>query len=295
MFGWYDKLEKAVYDSIVNVFARAAEDSINMVLDLFSGIHSAAQKVLEYDFIIQAIIYAQSVAIVLLAVKIAFESMNTYILRISGDATADPGGILIRAMVSAAIISAVPWILAFLYRIGTALTEDLSNLPGNDPMAGASDNVYVELLNYLLVDSVNYLIFMAIGILVVVILSVVIVLQMAIRAAELALVGIVGPFMAISLNSNMFGVWWKKLITLILAQAVQILMLRLSFYVFHRLFFDAKIIDIVIFIGFLWVTVKSPKILEQFVDSTGLGKFVGGTAQSAGTMIMMRKMFTRGV
>lgn len=287
-------MEDGIQGIIIRIFSDIAEAAVNFMLQILGGIHSASINVFEYDFVLKGILLAQGIGIMLLAIRIAYESLVTYILRISGDATADPGGLLIRAMVSVAIIGSMPWLPIYVYRIGTAVAADISRLPGNDPAEGLDTNVFLSLLQDGFALPLT-IIFMAVLIIVSVVMILIVIIQMSIRSAELAFIGILGPIMAIGLNSNLFGQWWKKLISIVLAQAAQLLTLRFSFYILHALFFNFDVMAFIFFIGFLWVTVKSPKILEQLIDSTGLGRFVGGVGMAVSSRMMMRRVFTRGI
>ena len=243
----------------------------------------------------QAILYSQAIAGTLLAVKVAFEAWTTYILRQNGDPDADPGGLLFRSVSAAAFISAVPWLVRWIYQFGTNVASDVAKLPGVDYESAGGP--MQELLDMLIAQS-TYPIFTAIGILFSLILFVIILIQAFIRAAEIAVAAVVGSFMALGLtnpSSSAFSSWMKELISLSMAQAVQMFMVKVSFFTLtYFSFAGIPLLNLLLFCGFLWVTYRSPAILKQYVYSTGVGRAIGSTASNVGSMALMRKVFTRG-
>lgn len=284
-----------VQEAIENFFKKIIEQAINMFLQFLAAINGMSGEVLNLPVVNSAIIYSQALAGTILVTKVAYEAWMTYVMRMNGDPDADPGGLLIRSTASAAIIGGMPWLVKWLYQFGTAVSNDVAKLPGVDYTSAASP---MEKLLDMVVANNTFVFFTFLGVIFAVVIFIVVLIQTFIRAAELAVAAVVGSFMALGLtntSSQSFGTWFRELLTLSLTQAVQMFLIKVSFFTLTEFSFGGiPLFNLFLFCGFLWVTYKSPSILKTYIHSTGVGKAAGGAAQSAGTMMMMRKMMTGG-
>ncbi|MGG2201884.1 conjugal transfer protein TrbL family protein [Paenibacillus validus] len=284
-------IEKAIED----FFKKLVEQAINLFLSFLAAINGMASQVLDMPVVTQGILYSQALAGTILITKVAYEAWVTHILRQNGDPDADPGGLLFRSASAAAFIGGVPWLVKWMYQFGTTVAGDIARLPGVDYSSAGSP--FEALLDMVVAQS-TYPLFMAVGVLFALVIFIVILIQTFIRAAELAVVAVVGSFMALGLtnpNSSSFSSWFKELMSISMAQAVQMYLVKVSFFTLtYFSFAGMPLFNLFLFCGFLWVTYKSPSILKQYVYSTGVGKAAGGTASSVGSMVMMRKIFTKG-
>ncbi|MBJ6360506.1 conjugal transfer protein TrbL family protein [Paenibacillus sp. GCM10012307] len=281
-----------INEAIENYIKGIIEQGINFFLQFLNAINGMAGEVLGLPVVTQAIIFSQALAGTILVSKIAFEAWMTYIMRMSGDPDADPGGLLIRSMASAAIISSMPWLVKWFYEFGTAVAGDVAKLPGVDLQNAATP--MERLLNMATGGGGQFIFFVFLGIIFAVIVFIIILIQTFLRAAELAVAAIIGSFMALGLtnsNSQAFGAWFKELLTLCMAQAIQMVLVKISFFTLTDFNFGGgtALFSLFLFCGFLWVTYKSPSILKQYIHSTGVGKVAGGAAQSVGSMVLMRR------
>lgn len=125
------------------------------------------------------------------------------------------------------------------------------------------------------------------------ILFLVMLFQMTIRFAELAFAFVFSQlFIAsnMSENFNMLPHFWRNLISIIFTQAVQVSML----YIMSNLFANVDIWQpksIFLAIGFLFITVKTPTIMKEFMYSSGSGKLFGGV--STGAVSTIAREFVR--
>ncbi|WP_000916249.1 conjugal transfer protein TrbL family protein, partial [Bacillus thuringiensis] len=72
-------------------------------------------------------------------------------------------------------------------------------------------------------------------------------------------------------------------------------MLKLSFEALKTMVYkDFPIMSLFLFLGILWVAIKVPKTLQNWVHSTGTGRMATGVAQQAATAVIMRKAMTKG-
>ena len=296
-----------VEQAIENFLQKIVEQAINMFLTFLAAINGMASDVLSMDVVKQGIGYSQALAGTILVTKIAYEAWTTYVLRQNGDPDADPGGLLIRSILSAAFIGGMPWLVPWLYKFGTTVANDVAKLPGVNYDSASTP---IESLLSATISSGSSIFFIFLAVIFAVIVFIIILIQTFIRAAELAIAAVVGSFMALGLtnsSSQAFSSWFKEMLALALTQAVQLFMIKVSFFALATFQVDGgkhatfqvdggnPLFRLFLFCGFLWVTYKSPSILKSYIHSTGVGKAVGGAAQSVGTMMMMRKMFTRGL
>jgi hypothetical protein len=284
-----------ISDAVEFFLEQVVDGMFSMIAGLMVNISSSAILVLELELVKQAIIYSQVIAISLLTLKIVFEGTHTYILRQSGDPDSDPGGILIRAAQSIAIITAVPWLVRNLYMFGSTVANDVSKLPGVDYKTTA--NPLKALWDVYSATSGPTITLFAIGIIIGLVMIIVVIVQSFIRAGELAVIAVVGAWMSVSLggtNNGVFVTWWKELLAISLTQAIQIFLIKVAFSALVPGAFGLTVANnpftaLLLFIGILWVCIKSPSILRSYIHSTGTGKVAG----QAGSMVIM-KMAMRG-
>jgi hypothetical protein len=250
--------------NLINFFTTGYAGSMSVIGSVF------------HDANVQHIMFAvQGFALAVLAIRVGYEILNTYLLHMAGDGTADPKGVLFRTAKAAAFIMGVPWVIGYLLQISISLANDVNTI-GSVSISGNSITLF---------DPVN-LVSAGIGVilltLVALVIWVLINLQMACRAVEIGVLAMAGPLMAIGFVSPAEGLgaaWWKELVVQMMAQPLQILMLRLSLIQMGLSSITGA--GYFLIIGWLWVTYKSPKIVQQFALSTGIGGAVGGAAQTA--------------
>ncbi|SFX75258.1 hypothetical protein SAMN04487866_12241 [Thermoactinomyces sp. DSM 45891] len=120
------------------------------------------------------------------------------------------------------------------------------------------------------------------------VMMLVICFQMSIRSAELILLLILGPFcIATNVNSeyNLFPVWWRHLLSTVFTQALQVLMIVLmtTFFVETR---AANLENFVFAIGFVFLIIKAPGFLKEWMYSTGSGRAAAGATIGAASTVM---------
>jgi len=267
------------------------DSAISLFLSLLNGINAITVVVLDLPIVNKTIVYCQGVAFSIVAVKFGYEVWYNHILRQDGDPDADLRGVLIDFAKAIGMIGAVPWITKQVYVLGTAFASDIANLDGaGNPLSQTSS--LVTLLTNIMVSATTGLLIIAVAVLAALIIFLIVLIQAFIRAAELAMVAVAGTLMALGLtnsSSQMFQTWWRELLSLSLAQATQILLLKIAF-VTLTIGTPNPFLNLMFFTGFMWVTYKSPSVLKQFIYSSGVGSAVGGAARSIGSMALMRRM-----
>ncbi|MEC3018352.1 conjugal transfer protein [Bacillus cereus] len=281
-----------ILDKIFNDWINGA---VEFFLKILAQIAGASVYVLELDIVKQAILYTQVVALAWVVAVVAFQAIYTYILRINGDSGADPVGLIKGAGQSVAVICSIPWIVSYAYKFGTQMALDVAKLPGAKWEKSTS-----ELKNTfdLITKSTTVIpLFVLIAVVVAVVAIIIVLIQTSIRAAELAYAAVAGPLLATGLvtNSGMYSAWWKDILAISLAQASQLFMLKLSFEALKTMVYkDFPIVSLFFFLGIIWVAIKVPKTLQNWVHSTGTGRAATGVAQQAAQAYVMRKAMTKG-
>ncbi|MEC3269018.1 conjugal transfer protein [Bacillus thuringiensis] len=281
-----------ILDKIFNSWINGA---IEFFLKIIAEIAGVSVYVLELDIVKQAIIYTQVIALSWVVVVVAFQAIYTYILRMNGDSGADPMALIKGSGQAVAVICTISWIVSYVYKFGTQMAVDVAKLPGAKWDKSTSE---IKQTLDLIAKSTSVIpLFVLLSVIVAVVAIIIVLIQTSIRAAELAYAAVAGPLLATGLvtNSGMYSAWWKDVLAISLAQASQLFMLKLSFEALKTMVYkDFPIMSLFLFLGILWVAIKVPKTLQNWVHSTGTGRMATGVAQQAATAVIMRKAMTKG-
>lgn len=285
-----------IQDSIEKFISNLVEGCIEIFLQVLNGMNSMTVTVLDMPIVNSSILYSQALAGSILAVKFSYELWYNNVLRSNGDSDADVQGVIMRLGQAAAMMISVPWITKEVYMWGTAIASDIALLPGTDANSGGL--LLKTLFMTMLTGSGPVGMLIGVTIVFAIVVFLLILVQTFIRAAELAVVAIVGAFMALGLtnpNSQSFQGWWKELLNISFAQVIQLVLIKCSFFALAIPQGDGypPIVSVMVFAGFIWVTYKSPTILKQYIHSSGVGRAAGQVAQQAGSnasMLVMRKL-----
>jgi hypothetical protein len=269
---------------IIQFLTNSLDSIMGLCLSLFVSVTSISNTLLESVIIKNAITYTQELATVLLVIKILSDIYKTYMANMAGDqADMQPSQFVLRGIAALLFIWTMPYIVGEMLKIGNLITADVSVLSGETydvktyvdgmkAMAMEQINSAVVGLEMVNLTGVIFAIFLGVCL-------VIIVFQMAKRSVEVAIMAVIGPVFSVNLASqdqSLYKNWFKHLMIVCASQAIQILMLRITFYATtHQaeLVFGAKGNPIVILmlIALLIFTLKAPKFLEQFTYSSGGG------------------------
>jgi hypothetical protein len=251
--------------------------AINFFTANYTGILQQSGAILQDRNIRTVMFTVQAFALAVLVVRVGYEILNTYLLHMAGDSTADPKGVLFRTAKASAFIMGVPWAVGYMYQISISMANDVGSVgalqPASNPFTSAASMLAGGEIVFVLMLLVAFIIYILINI------------QMACRAVEIAVLAMVGPLMAIGFVSpteGLGGAWWKELVVQCMAQPLQVLMLRLALIAMGNGTINLNGVTVFFIIGWFWVTYKSPKIVQQFAMSTGIGSAAAGTAQTVG-------------
>lgn len=277
-------LSDLIWDGLNQALTNIYNGLLNSLSGGMVNSMSAAMQILDSAYVTNIIGNAQIIAGSLLALKLAYDTLFTYILYSNGEPT-DAGNILFRVATAAAGIAAVPWLARQLY---SACTDLASQVAGSQAIDSSQFSPFVILPNPTTTITLVAIIGLVVWLLILV--------QTAVRAVELAVLSVVGPVMAVGLTNadqGLFSVWWKELVVLSMSQVIQIFLVK-GALTSLTLVSLGSLMQMLFFLAWLWVAYKTPAVLRQFAYSTGVGGAVAGGIQQGGTILLMRRAFAGG-
>lgn len=269
-----------INNAITSFFLNMLNSMLTTFGNTISSIYKLSVVIFNVPIVINGIHYAQTLAFTILVLKSLNEAFQTYILYQNGDGDADPAGLLVRTAQAVAVIATLPWIVTQVFTFGSKIADDVAGLSTGQP--GSLMNNYLKV-----VGGFEGIVVIIVAILMV-IMMLIVGIQATIRGAELALMAIIGPIMALNLtssNRNIWSSWFKQLLIVCATQGLQILMIQGGLSLISTQAFP---LGMFFAFGWLWVTIKTPKFIQQFAYSTGFTATVGGTAKQAGLMVLSR-------
>lgn len=292
-------IKELVGNSIVSFFVDLLQGAVNWFGGQLANVMQSSLDVVNLPIVQSGIAYTQALALALITVKAITEGIQTYLFYQSGDPDADPTGLLVRVAQSIAVIGSLPWIIQETFKFGGKVARDVANLKGVSSNINNLEFIFRQLgLGPILEDNPTtelaiVLIILGISMLV---LFVIITIQAYIRGAELSLLAVMGPILALNITSNNRNLWssyFKQVVIVAFTQGLQIFMVQAFLTVVASGSVNKEGI-LLISIAWLWMCIKTPQYVKQFAHSTGFSGAMGGSAKQAGSMYLMRKMMTRG-
>lgn len=280
-----DLVFKAV-TGLLDALINESVSALGLILTAFMG---ASLTYLQSSWVQSTVHVSQAVAGSLLGLKVASEAARVYVLHQSGDPSADPGGLLRRAAIAAGVIAGAPWLVEYTYSFGTAVA-----------VAIAGGGVVID--PAMILDTLRNqpsllaqaLLFWPLLVILGLVLMLIVAIQAAIRAVELGVLAVIGPFMAVGLTAETEGVWggwWRSLVVLSMTQAVQVFLLMGA----GAALMAAPLgLNILMLIAVMWVAVKTPAALKEFAYHTGLGGAAGSAGQMVGGAMLLRRFMPMG-
>jgi len=281
MFNFID-LSKLLDIAIAAFLSDLIDDLISYFSNILVDIMGLSQNIFNMPIVQNGIKYSQTLAFTILVIKVINEAYQTYILYQNGDPDADPTGLLVRTAQAVAVIAVLPWIVSQLFMFGTKVATDVANLSSG--RMSYLDWQYIKIW----LNPIMGLSFGPIFCIIIVIMLLIVAFQATIRGAELALMSVLGPIMALNITANNRGIWsswFRQVVIICTSQAMQIFMLAGAMSLISSQSISNK--GLLFFYGWLWVAIKSPKYVQQFAYSTGFTKTLGGTVKNVGSTAAM--------
>lgn len=283
-----EPLQQMIIDSINSYIMTVLGTLVDFLSNVIYQEMELIKGVFDHPYFISATHWAQGLAITLLAVRIAYQAFQQYILYSTGQESS-PGHLLRESGVAVAIIATAPWIVQQVYLFSVSMVDDLLQIT---PVT-AIDNLTQAIMSIMTTGASTVSIIAAL-LLIGFVMILIVLLQIAARTVMIGLLQILGPFMY-AMKNDLGQVWFKAVLTNCLAMPIQMFLLRgalgmlVNTYTAQHVF-----MSVLLFIGFLWTTIKAPQFIQQFSAQTGIGSAVGGAAQTTGQYVIMRKILTRG-
>lgn len=251
------------------------------------------------DYIGNASILVNSL-ITTLAMTVFVFKMITVMKRNAEGTAESPGYYVSQLLPMSILIGGLPWLVDIMTQISYAATRAFSSIGKKSYLETIKEwdslkhgqtgfKEMTKSMSMLGSSQVMFLLF----ILMMLIFTIVFIFQFVSRIADLVIMKIVSPLVAVSMladENNYVGVWWREL----LAISIQLPLQMFLFFGALNMLFGAKIEvgTLLLGIGFLIMTVKSPSFIRSMVYSTGTGRMASGMAGSTAKMLM-RQMFTK--
>lgn len=280
-------LKNTIFNTITYWFENLFDQFIKFFADILGNIMSTSEAVLKLPLVENGVAYTQALAFALLTLKVINEAFQTYILYQNGDPEADTSGLVIRTAQSAIVIGGLPWIVTEIFEFGNKLVSDISGLSSGK--AGVEDWAFITHAT-----ASSFGLIVALFGIILVIMLLIVSIQATIRGAELALMTVLGPIMALNLTANnrsIWASWFRQVIIICCTQAIQIFMISGALSLMTNNIISNQGLFLVF--GWLWVTIKSPQYIKQLAYSTGLTSAIGGVAKQSGSMAVMRLMLRK--
>ncbi len=229
----------------------------------------------------------QGIAAALLALRVAWEALQMASLRAEGAPT-DPGALLKRTVMAGAAIFAGPWVARQMLVFGNALAAAVARAG----LGVGLEQLDLASLVAFAVDPLRLLVLL----LPAVVLGLLIFFQAMIRTVEITLAAIISPLAALGYVSGggMADVWWREVVVLSTAQAVQMLLLYLATVFFATpTQWDSSQFTLgpFLFVATLWVAWRTPHILRNYAYSSGVSSGMSSVGQVAMWRVMARLPF----
>jgi len=282
-----EPIQEIIISSVNGVIVTFLNDLVNMLTGTMTKEIELASSLLDNQYFATAVEYAQGIAITLLAVRLAYQAFQTYVLYSSGD-EAHPGELLKSAMIAVAMIASVPWITKQVFMFAFSIVDDIQGFQAVAAVPDITDTIGVLVLTASGAISIPIALLIIGGL----ILWLIVLIQMAVRSVNIGILMVIGPFLW-ALKDELGGLWFKALMSQCLAMPVQMFLLRGALGSFASSMSET-LMNTMLFIGFMWATVKFPAFLDQLVAQTGVGGMIGGTAGHMGSAVVIRKMMARG-
>lgn len=291
MFDWIkDKITEPLQEMILEAINAYFISLLGALVDGVSTVlykeMELVSKIFDQPYFATATTYAQGIAFSLLALRISYTAFQQYIFYQTGQESS-PTQLLKDAAVAVAVIASVPWVVKTVFLFSMSIVDDLMRISPVQEISNLSTALMAVITPNL---SAIFLILLLICGFVMVFI---VLLQIAARAVMVGLLMVVGPFLW-AFKNELGNVWIRAVFQACLTMPLQMFLLRgalgmlAAFASMEGFYFS-----VLLFLGFLWTTIKTPQFLQQWVSQTGVGGAVGGAASSAGQMVVMRRMMMK--
>lgn len=239
---------------------------------------------LENPIISNASVYTTLLGIALISFMGVKHYFTTYVMETSGDPDSDPLDILVRCSEGVAVCCSNDFLFTYFLSFSKAFVNDFAGSPGMIDGTAKIKIWVADLIDRMTPALIIFeiiIFFMVIGIIIFCIIA-------GIRGAELSLMKLMLPIMAVDLvttNRERWNNFITSYIMTCLYYGVQLLCFRMFLSSLGQVTVTTLSKELIITFGWFVVMLRSPKWMEKFVYSTGVGRAVGGAGRSAQFLI----------
>lgn len=270
IFGFIADMMESVlnfYGSIIgNIFEVVADQNLN------SSLTENASK------------FVTLFALAFLALAAGKQILSVYVFGTAGDADEEPLQLVVRVAQAVAVIGSSSWIFNELLKFSKLFTNDLLS-------SATEDDVSIHLLS-LLDQAVETFSMQAIGfiftLLLILIGLIIFSVVAGIRGAELTLMKILLPIFAVDLittNRERWNNFITACVVTIMGYSLQLLLFKLCCMVFFTVEYGGtgatSRVKLITVLGLLVFMIRTPKWLEKFIYSSGIGSATTSTLRLA--------------
>ena len=275
---------------VAEVINDVTDAALNFFSDFIIGIFDKDIELFSSQEIAAACTVTKTIAITLVIIFSLKHIWDIYVTETDGDNESDPMQILTNAAISLALIEANDFIFTTLQTLSKNFSSDLAG------SVSASDyTVKMSSLIALLAKPDETTIMIGTMAIFSIIIIIVFSFIAGKRAAELVLMKVLLPIMAIDkmgTGKERWNSFFETYVQTFFGYAFQLFLLRIAMNKFVAAFVEgigAKFGNYFIAFCLVWVAIKTPKWLDRFTYSSGLGNFASGTMRTIVNSAILRR------
>jgi hypothetical protein len=249
----------------------------NLINNLFVYVADAN---LQNRLVTNAATYTTLLGIALITFFGIKQYFTTYVMETDGDPDADPLDILVRCSQAVAICCSNDFIFTYFLEFSKAFVTDLAGSPGSIDIKVSITELVNNIINGMTTQGIIFatiLLIMVIGLIVFCVIA-------GIRGAELSFMKILLPIMAVDLvttNRERWNSFLASYIMIFLYYGIQLLSYRMFMFSLADVNGTVLSKELIVALGWFVLMLRSPKWMEKFIYSSGLGRATGGALRTA--------------
>lgn len=210
-------------------------------------------------------------ALAFLALVAGKQILGVYVFGTSGDSDEEPLQLVVRVAQAVAIIGSSTWIFNELLRFSKLFAGDLLSSAAEDDVSGYLLSLITQAQETFTMQSVGFVFTLLLILIGLIVFSVI----AGIRGAELTLMKILLPIFAVDLvttNRERWNSFITACVVTIMGYSLQLLLFKLCCMAFFTVEYGANSgVKLITVIGLLVFMIRTPKWLEKFIYSSGIG------------------------
>lgn len=260
--------------------------------DLIMGIYPYVAEInLNNELIVNASVFTLSFAFAFIILTGLKQYFATYVMETGGDPDADPLDILLRCSEAMAVCCANEFIFTLFMQFSQTFVDDLLRSANSPKTESTTEYIGNLVKNYLLHDLTPAIIIFLLILLIFVVGMVIFCILAGIRGAELSLMKLLFPLMSVDLVTAKRDRWETFFTTYIITflyYGLQLLAYKMFVSSLGCVTGERLSKELIIAFGWFVIMLRSPRWLEKFCYSTGLGRITGESVRMVPFMMFRR-------